>query len=171
MTSTSLLFCFLFFAVFSASAQSKKKPKKWQIIVMGKQLRARAYLQNVTDSSIVLAFGNGPTKEISFKTITKIKLKPRYYSGVAAGAASFFLEGIAGGIIIGTAFSKGKTGEPAAMSGVVGGVGGGLAVGFTSAILNPLILDKLVSKKFYVHQDSVSYQSLKLRLKPYCLIQ
>ena len=170
-----ILICWLLlFISFSVSAQSKKKPKKWQVIVIGKHLRTRAFLQNVTDSSIVLVFGNRRTKEIGLSTIKKIKLKPRYYSGVAMGAASFFVEGIAGGIIIGTALSKGKTegpGGPAAMAGVVGGIGGGLALGFISAIVNPIILDKLVAKKFYVHHDNIYYQSLKLRLKPYCLIQ
>jgi hypothetical protein len=171
MQKIVFLFFFLCFAVFSVSAQPKKKPKKWQIIVIDKHFRTRAFLQNVTDSSVVLLFNGNKTREINFKTIDKIKLKHRYYSGVAIRAASFFIEGIAGGIIIGTALSKGKTGEPAAMSGVVGGIGGGLAVGLVSAIINPLIADKLLSRKFYVHPDSISHQSLKFRLKPYCLIQ
>jgi hypothetical protein len=163
------IICFFDYAAFPVSAQSKKNPRNWQIIVTGDHLRKRGFLQKVTDSSVVLLIQNH-TDEINFTTIRKIKLKLRYI-GVATGVAGFFVEGIAGGVIIGNSLSAGKTGEPAAMSGVVGGIGGGLLVALTAAVMNPVIVDILTSKKFFVEQDSIYFQSLELRLKPYCLIQ
>jgi hypothetical protein len=171
MRKVILIFSILVCAVVSVSAQKKKDPKNWRIIVYGKTIWTKGSLQNVTDSSVVILFPDKKTREINFNLLRKIKLRPRHYSGVAIGAASFFVEGIAGGIIIGNAMSKGKTGEPAAMSGVVGGIGGGILAGITSAIVNPLLVEKLVSKKIYVHHDPASYDALKIRLKPFCLNQ
>ena len=170
MLKTILLSGLLLFIALAVSAQPKSK--KWRITVIGQHFRTNGNLYRVTDSSIVLMFDRQRTDEINFADIIKIKLKPGFGGEhVAISFTSFLVEGIAGGVIIGTAMSEGKTGEPAAMSGVVGGIVGGLAVGITAAIVNPMIYNKIKSKKIYVHHDKIFYESLKLRLQPYCVVQ
>ena len=108
MRKIILLLFILLGAVISVSAQKKKNPKKWRIIVYGKTLWKSGLLQNVTDSSVVLLLPDKKTQEIKFNMLRKIKLRPRQYSGFAIGAGSLFVEGIAGGYIIGNAMSKEK---------------------------------------------------------------
>lgn len=170
MLKISILSALLLCTAFAVLAQSKGK--KWQIIVTGNHFRAKGIFLRVTDSSVVLLFSKKRTDEINFEDIDKIKLKPSFGGEhVAISLTSFLIEGIIGGAVIGSAMSKGKTGEPAAMSGVVGGIVGGTAVGITAAIVNPMIYDKIKTKKIYVHHDKVFYESLKPRLQPYCLVQ
>jgi hypothetical protein len=170
MRKIILLISFLLTTGFSVWAQPKGRQKIWRITVIGNQFRAKAILQNVTDSSVILLFRKNRTDEINFTMLRKIKLRTRHNKGWKM-LTSFGVGGITGGVIIGSQLSRGRTGEPAALAGVVGGIGGGLLVGLTSALAAPLISNIFTTKKFYVQQDSFYYQSLKIRLKPYCLIQ
>jgi hypothetical protein len=170
MQKIILLISFLLYTGFSVWAQSKGRHKIWRITVIGKEFRAKGILQRVTDSSVVLLFRKNRTDEINFAMLTKIKLRTRHNNGWKM-LTSFGVGGYTGGYIFATELSKGRTGEGASMAGVVGAIGGLLLVGATSALAAPLISNIFTAKKIYVHQDSVFYQSLKLRLKPYCLIQ
>jgi hypothetical protein len=170
MLKVILLIIFLGYTGFVALAQSKSKKKEWQIIVIGKEFRAKAILQNVTDSSVILLFRKKQTDEINFTSIEKIKLRPRYNESTKR-LIGFFAGGIAGGIIIGTALSSGREGEPAALAGVVGGIGGGLLVGIAGALTAPMISNIFSARNFIIIQDSIYYQRLPGKLKPYCLIQ
>ena len=160
-------------AVNLTMAQPTKNHKRWDAVVIGRYVHLRAALLNVTDSSLILLIGKNHTREINFDELKKIKIKPNNSAaiGTVIGATSFIVGGAAGGAAIGTAVSKGQTGEPAAMRGVVGGIVGGMATAVASAAISTIIFTKVVTRKIYVHHDAVSYEALKFRLKPYCLIQ
>ena len=111
MRKIILLITFLGYTAFFAGAQSKGKKKEWQIVVIGKEFRAKAILRHVTDSSVILLFRKDQTGEISFSTIEKIKLR-RLDNELGKRLLGFLAGGIAGGTSAMPACGQGPAAKP-----------------------------------------------------------
>lgn len=150
--------------VFPAIGQKKK----WKAVLTGNGFREKGILLSVNDSSIIIAAKGDPQQEVLLKNTEKIKLVPVRDKGVER-LVGLFTGGVAGGVVGGMTISGNKEGEPAAMAGVVGGIGIGILSGAVSALAAPGIVDLFVSKRFDVQHDSISLLLLKQKITRYCL--
>ena len=164
MRIISLLSLFLFLN--SLYAQNKTSKKEWEVVMFLDGFKAKGILESVTDSSAIIIVRKNYTDEILFGDIHKIKIRAAG-DKVLARLAGFFIGGTTGGIIVGTLLSQNRAGEPRALAGVLGGIGGGLIIGVASAIIAPGIVKLFPQKIIIVKQDSSSLASLKQQLIPY----
>ena len=137
--------------------------KEWEIVISSGGAKFRGVLNSVTDSSVIFSAKNGFTDEIMFRDIDKIKLR-RLHGRNAQILAGFFIGGITGGVITGTLLAAGKAGEPRALAGVVGGIGGGIIFG----VAGILVAQMLSTKKIAVKHDPAYFSILKQKLIRYC---
>lgn len=142
-------------------------PKEWEIIVFSGGNKYKGVLKKVTDSSVVILVKEGFADEIVYREIDKIKLRP-LKSKAGQRLLGFFTGGIIGGVLTGTILSAGRSGEPRAMAGVVGGIAGGLLFGIAGALLAPAISKMISTKKIVIQHNTGSYVSLKQKLLTYC---
>jgi len=167
MKRITLIF-FLAIAINSLKAQHKISGKKWEIVMNSVDFKVKGILKSVTDSSAIILVRGNYTDEILFRDINKIKIRAAR-NRTLTRLTGFFVAGISGGILTGTTLSKGRTGEPAALAGVIGGIFGGIFFGVTGMLLAPTIIRLFPHKKIMVKHDSISIAALKRQLLPYCL--
>lgn len=160
------ILAYLLFVTAVSPAIAQKK--KWKAVLTGYGHREKGILLSLTDSSIMIAGRNNPEMEVLLKDIEKIKLVPVRDKG-AERLVGLFAGSLTGGIAGGMALSAKREGEPAALAGVVGGIGIGILSGAVCAVAAPGIVDLFVTKRYQVHHDSISLSLLKQKITRYCL--
>ena len=163
-----VIVCIPAFIMISLKAQHKIPVKKWEIVMIGDDFKSKGILKSVTDSSAIIVLRGNYTDEIPFRDIHKIKIRSARNTALTR-LAGFFIGGISGGVLTGSALSNGRDGEPRAMAGVVGGIFGGILFGITGMLFAPTIIKWFPHKKIIVKHDSISITTLKQQLLPYCL--
>ena len=158
----------LAFIMISLKAQHNISGKKWEIVMIGNDFKSKGILKIVTDSSAIIVLRGNYTDEIPFRDINKITIRSASNRALTR-LAGFFIGGISGGVLTGSALSKGRDGEPGAMAGVVGGIFGGIIFGITGMLIAPAIIKLFPHKKIIVKHDKISITALKQQLLPYCL--
>ena len=129
--------------------------------------KIKGLLERVTDSSLVIIGRDKHPDEVPFDIIRKIKLV-KDYGQPTRQAIGFFAGGAIGGVA-GSMLLRGnnRTGEPAAVASVVGGIAGGVIMGLAGAISAPGIYNLFAAKKFHVTHDPAFYKILEAKLEPY----
>jgi len=161
------LILLMLIATSSLHVYSNHSSKEWEVIIFSGGNKYKGILQKVTDSSVVLLVKMNNIDEIAFRDIDKIKLRP-LSSMTGQRLLGFFVGGISGGVITGTILSAGRSGEPRALAGVVGGVAGGIVFGVAGALLAPVIGRMISTKKIVLHHTTEFYLSLRQKLLAYC---
>ncbi len=160
-----LLFSLLLITL-STFAQKKHRAKSWAASISLDGGRVKGELYSVSDSSVTILGSDKKPDEILFNDISKIKLH-RIGSKGLQRTAGIVIGSVLGAWGTASILTKDRTGEPAALAGVVGGIGGGLIGAILGFFVSPPIHDLFSSKKFLVHKDPSVYMSLKDKLKAY----
>lgn len=154
--------------IFAGNSFAANPPKEqWQAVITSNGFKFKGVLKDVTDSSVVIAVRSNETDEFLFRDIEKIKLRP-LHGEPGKRLVGFFAAGITGGVITGMAVSAGRDGEPAALAGVVTGIGSGLLFGLTGALLAPRVSNLFATRKFTVQHNSAFYVLHRQKLSAYC---
>jgi hypothetical protein len=154
--------------IFAGNSFSASPPKEqWQAVITCNGFKFKGVLKNVTDSSVIIAVRGKETDEFLFRDMDKIKLRP-LHGEPGKRLVGFFAAGITGGVITGMAVSAGRTGEPAALAGVVTGIGSGLLFGLTGTLLAPQVSNLFATRKIIVQHNSTFYVLLRQKLSAYC---
>lgn len=162
----SVIMLLLLILCTEVNAQKKHKVKLWHASVILDGGRVKGELYRASDSSVTIIGIDRKPDEIFYREISKIKLRRmggrglQKTIGVVAGSAL----GAWGSVSV---LTKGRTGGPSAMAGVVGGIGGGILGGIIGFFAAPPIYNLITSKKFIVTSDPSSYPGLKEKLMLY----
>lgn len=166
----SLIVCLLLAGFNTCIAQNNYKRPIWRASVSLPGGKIKGELFSVSDSSLTIIGIDGKPDAIFFEEIKKIRLVKT--SGRGIRRVMGFLGGSAlGGWTFVTILTKGRTGEPRALGGIFGVIGGVIIGGPLGLILFPHIYNLITSKKFIVSQDSHSYRILKVELMKYSQTQ
>jgi hypothetical protein len=160
--------CFLFIFFANASnGQRHYKEHPWKAVIFFEAGKIRGEFERVTDSSIIITGRDKRPDEVPFDVIRKIRLIKDY--GQPTRQVIGFFAGGAFGATAGSMLLRGnnRTGEPAALAGVVGGIAGGIIAGITGAISAPGIYNLFSAKRFHVAHDPAFYKILRIKLEPY----
>jgi len=159
-------FLLLFFTV-QIFCQRHYKEHPWIAIIFFEAGKIRGTLERVTDSSIIIIGRDKRPDEVLFDITRKIRLIKDH--GQPTRQAIGFFAGAAIGATAGSMILRGnnRTGEPATIAGVVGGIAGGIITGVAGAISAPGIYNLFAAKKILVTHDPAFYKILKVKLEPY----
>jgi len=155
----------LFILCLCTIAKANAQKKTWQTIAFSGHSKDKGVLKEVNDSSLVLLTKNGE-KTLLYDDISRLKFIRKRNTAIK----------VIGGIVVGASvgatigankLSKGKSGEPATLSGVVGGIGGGFLGGLAGGFAAPLLCNLLFTRKIQIDHTPVLYPLLRQKLQPY----
>lgn len=156
------------FVSISCFSQHAKKARPWKATIFIEKAKMKGILYNVTDSGLVILDRFGRPDEILFDQINRIRLV-KNHNKLGKHVIGFVAGSITGAAVVSSALSKGKEGEPRALSGVLGGIAGGFTGAIIGVAVAPGIYNLFAAKRFTVKHDPVSYTLLKEKLRPYSL--
>lgn len=154
-----LILCF--YTIVGAHAQKKA----WQTIVFTSDSKAKGVLKEANDSSLILLTKSGE-ETFLYNDVRRLKFIRKKNTGIK----------VIGGIIVGASLgapitanqlTKGKQGEPAALSSAVGATVGGFLGAIVGAFSAPPLCNSLFARKINVNHTRTFYQSLSQKLQPY----
>jgi len=166
-TYFSLLFVVVLVGSLSGFSQGFGHARLWKAIVYTDSPKVKGILYQVSDSSVVLVMADRSYNEISFSTIHKIKLRPRF--GKMEKVVGFLVGAGTGAAVLASAAGRGREGEPATMAGIFSGftgflVGGGIGI----AVATP-VYRLIFTKKYIVQHEPSGYARLSAKLRRRCV--